>query len=416
VDSSKDLTGLRILPAGPDDIDVLFGVYAELAADGAVEPRPGKELRQTFIEGWIQDRAVYAAQLDGVVAGGYFLRPNFPAFAAHIAQAGYLVSRSHRRRGIGRKLLEHSLQQAAADGYTAMMFNLVMESNPSRRLYESVGFEVIGSIPKVHGSEGALIYWCELAPAGLPIVAVEEHAWDREALRRLRIGDTGVVREGRPLAPVLQHVGQALLDAGGSTEEDLVRRCLAALQERDASGDDVLILELQALLGEPATSEYVPWPLPPVSVLLADLGDFLDGDPLKGDGAIDLRTGDIYSPGFMDYDRPDELDENSESYDPDRWLFFQPESGPGYRDMVDFASELPEGRLRELLFLALEGRGAFRRFRSVFNDEAYAAELTRWTLFRNERQIGRARAWLAQAGYRSHRQSDRNATGLRLVD
>jgi L-amino acid N-acyltransferase YncA len=164
MEPSKDLTSLRIVPAGPSDIDALFGIYAEMAADGGAEPRQGKPLRQTFIEGWVRDRAVYAAHLDGVMAGGYFLRPNFPAFAAHIAQGGYLVARSLRRRGIGRKLVEHSLHQATADGYTAMMFNLVMESNPSRRIYESVGFEVIGSIPNVHGNEGALIYWRELAP------------------------------------------------------------------------------------------------------------------------------------------------------------------------------------------------------------------------------------------------------------
>ena len=243
-----------------------------------------------------------------------------------------------------------------------------------------------------------------------------ELAWDREAVRRLRTGDIDALREGRPLTPVLQHIGQALLDAGSTTDEGLVRRCVPGLQERDATGDDVLVLELQALVGESPRSDYVPWPLAPVPVLLPDLGDFLDGDPLQGDGAIDLQTGFIYPPGILDIDRPDELDEDSESYDPDRWLFFQPESRPGYRDMVDFAADLPDGRLRELLFLALDGRGAFRRFRGVFNDEAYDAELTHWTLFRNEREIGRARAWLAEAGYRSHQQTDRSPTTLRLLD
>jgi GNAT superfamily N-acetyltransferase len=160
----EDITKLRILPAGPSDIDALFGVYAEVTGEGGAEPQQGKSLRDTFNEGWVRERAVYAAHLDGVVAGGYFLRPNFPAFAAHIAQGGYLVSRSLRRRGIGRTLVQHSLRQAIEAGYTAMMFNLVMETNPSRRLYESLGFEVIGSIPNVHGNESALIYWRKLAP------------------------------------------------------------------------------------------------------------------------------------------------------------------------------------------------------------------------------------------------------------
>jgi hypothetical protein len=40
-------------------------------------------------------------------------------------------------------------------------------------------------------------------------------------------GHTDVLLEGRPLAPVLQHVGQALLKAGSTGNEDLVRRCVA---------------------------------------------------------------------------------------------------------------------------------------------------------------------------------------------
>lgn len=160
----RDIGALQIRPAERSDIDALFEVYADVAASGGAEPQQAKPLRDTFIDGWVRDRAVFAADLDGVMAGGYFLRPNFPAFAAHIAQCGYLVAPTMRRRGIGRRLVEHSLQEATLAGYTAMMFNLVMESNPSRRLYESVGFEVIGSIPEVHGSEGALIYWRRLAP------------------------------------------------------------------------------------------------------------------------------------------------------------------------------------------------------------------------------------------------------------
>jgi ribosomal protein S18 acetylase RimI-like enzyme len=108
------------------------------------------------------DRKVFVARRDGAVLGGYFLRSNFPAFAAHIAQGGYLVARGARRQGVGRHLLHHSLAQARQDGFTAMMFNLVMRDNPSRHLYESAGFQVIGTIPDVHADEPALIYWRSL--------------------------------------------------------------------------------------------------------------------------------------------------------------------------------------------------------------------------------------------------------------
>lgn len=227
-----------------------------------------------------------------------------------------------------------------------------------------------------------------------------DELWDRAALRRLRTGETAVLLEGRPLAPVLQHAGQVLLMSGG-TDDDLVRRCVAGLRERDAAGDDILATELQAMLGESVASEHSSWPLTPVPVSLDVLGGCLDGDPLQGGGAVDLVTGNVYPPGSLDTDRPEELDEDNESFDPNRWLYFQPQSGEGYRDMLDFASGLPDGRLREQLSRALEGRGAFRRFRGVLNEEAYAIELTRWTLFHDERELGRARAWLALAGCRS---------------
>jgi L-amino acid N-acyltransferase YncA len=105
---------------------------------------------------------VYAARRSGVTVSGYFLRSNFPAFAAHIAQGGYLVHRDVRGQGIGSRLLAHSIGEAARLGYRAMMFNLVMADNPSRHLYENAGFTVIGEIPRVVGNESGLIYWREV--------------------------------------------------------------------------------------------------------------------------------------------------------------------------------------------------------------------------------------------------------------
>jgi ribosomal protein S18 acetylase RimI-like enzyme len=155
-------TNLIVSLADASDREALFEVFVDVESQGGAVPRRDRPLREVFEDGWLRDRTVYAARRDGQTVGGYFIRSNFPAFAAHIAQGGYLVARDFRRQGIGRALLEHSLAQAASDGYRAMMFNLVMAGNPSRLLYESVGFRVIGEIPQVHGDQDGLIYWRSL--------------------------------------------------------------------------------------------------------------------------------------------------------------------------------------------------------------------------------------------------------------
>jgi len=136
-----------------DDFDALYEMYRQVVDDGGALPQGGAPTRAVFTQGWIRDRAVYVARKADQTVGSYFIRPNFPAFAAHIAQSGYIVDRAARGRGIGRQLLEHSLTEARGLGYTAMMFNLVFETNPSRRLYESVGFQAVGRIPDARHGE-----------------------------------------------------------------------------------------------------------------------------------------------------------------------------------------------------------------------------------------------------------------------
>jgi L-amino acid N-acyltransferase YncA len=156
----RDPVDIRLAEAA--DVDALFEVYRDVVASGGAEPAGGRATREVFVEGWIRGRQVHAARQNEVTVGGYFIRSNFPAFAPHIAQGGYLVARTARGHGVGSYLLGHSLREAARSGYTAMMFNLVQEQNPSRRLYERAGFQVIGRIPRVHGDEDGLIYWRDL--------------------------------------------------------------------------------------------------------------------------------------------------------------------------------------------------------------------------------------------------------------
>ena len=240
----------------------------------------------------------------------------------------------------------------------------------------------------------------------LEVPAVADTGWDTESYRTLNAGKgTVFLLASRPLEPVLQHAGQALLAelaSGSAGAESCARRCARELEERSWEGDRQLALELRHALGEQVTAgEYgVPaWPLDKSAVDLAELAEHLDGDPSQGHGAVDLQAGMVWPAGITDYDPPAELDQDSADYDEARWLYFSPESGPGYRDMVDFTDHVNHEQLRQRLLDALQGPGAFRRFRDVLHS-GHDDALTRWTIFSQERALGRARGWLAQQGYR----------------
>ena len=155
------LAPIEIRPFEEADLQSLFEMYAAVVEDGGAVPANGASM-DVFVEGWIRNRAVFVARSGDQIVGSYFVRSNFPAFAARIAQGGYTVSRSARRQGIGRLMVEDSLCMAKRLGYSAMMFNLVLEGNPSRTLYESLGFTVIGRIPNAKDGEDGIIYWRSL--------------------------------------------------------------------------------------------------------------------------------------------------------------------------------------------------------------------------------------------------------------
>jgi hypothetical protein len=64
-----------------------------------------------------------------------------------------------------------------------------------------------------------------------------------------------------------------------------------------------------------------------------------------------------------------------------------------YGWMVEFAETVADRRLREKLDVALDGRGAFRRFKDVLAD--YPAERERWFAFHDTRLRQAMEEWLA---------------------
>jgi predicted nucleotidyltransferase len=72
------------------------------------------------------------------------------------------------------------------------------------------------------------------------------------------------------------------------------------------------------------------------------------------------------------------------------------DSSEAYRDMEDFIATVKDERMQDRLWQAIEGRGAFRRFKDLLAD--HPRERERWFAFKGERTEKRMLDWLESEG------------------
>ncbi len=137
------------------------------------------------------------------------------------------------------------------------------------------------------------------------------------------------------------------------------------------------------------------------------------GDNMERSGYLDTETGEII-------DMPDDVmravDDGKTGEDLAEWdedlaevaekilgdetnrflLIPKRESGEGYEVMVSFARSVEDRKLKEKLEVALDGKGAFRRFRNVLNQ--HPDELERWYKFKDDYMKDEAVQWLLDNG------------------
>lgn len=146
--------------------------------------------------------------------------------------------------------------------------------------------------------------------------------------------------------------------------------------------------------------------LVPVPVDLEELAEALEGDPLDatGGGIIDLDSGEIFVECVIDYMRDDE---GVDLYETRERILGIDRLGSraAYQDMLDYIDSLADEHLAELLTVAVQGRGAFRRFRDALAKRT--GTLEPYLAFAEERQLRRAAKWLAANGYVSTRPARR---------
>jgi ribosomal protein S18 acetylase RimI-like enzyme len=141
--------GLIIRPAQPTDWNGIWEIFRRVVSKGDTYSYPPDTSESEAKRIWLSPPAVaYIAESNNMLVGTYVLRPNQPGLGSHVANAGYMVHPEAERRGIGRIMCEHSMNEARANGYLAMQFNFVVSTNTRAvKLWERLGFRIVGTIP-----------------------------------------------------------------------------------------------------------------------------------------------------------------------------------------------------------------------------------------------------------------------------
>ncbi|MEU8669622.1 GNAT family N-acetyltransferase [Streptomyces anulatus] len=143
---------MLIREATSEDWPAIWPFFHAIVSAGETLTYP-LDLGEEDAEGWwfvaAPSRVVVAVDDDGTVLGTAKMNRNHMGNGSHIASATYMVDPAHSGRGVGRALCEYSVGWARGEGYRAMQFNAVVESNTHAvKLYRSIGFDVIGTLPE----------------------------------------------------------------------------------------------------------------------------------------------------------------------------------------------------------------------------------------------------------------------------
>ena len=88
------------------------------------------------------------AVADRRVVGSATMGPNRGGPGAHVGTASFMVDPEARGRGVGRVLGDHVVAWHRQQGFRAIQFNAVVETNTvAVRLWQTLGFRIVGTVP-----------------------------------------------------------------------------------------------------------------------------------------------------------------------------------------------------------------------------------------------------------------------------
>jgi RimJ/RimL family protein N-acetyltransferase len=148
----KDGSPIELVLADQNDVDPLHQLYRQIVREGTSYPHERMPEGEEFYEYWFRSKTTVGAYRRGQgqaeMLGAFYLKPNWPGRARHVANAGFIVAPAWRNRGLGWLLGATMLDYARTLGYRSVIFNLVFARNqPALHLWEKLGFRQLAHIP-----------------------------------------------------------------------------------------------------------------------------------------------------------------------------------------------------------------------------------------------------------------------------
>jgi len=140
---------MEIRRATGRDGDAIWKILEPVIRGGDTYTLPQDMNREEALAYWNSaGHEVFAVEENGEILGTYYLRANQKGGGAHVANCGYMTAPWASGRGVARAMCQHSLERAKARDFRAMQFNFVVSNNERAvRLWESMGFEIVGTLP-----------------------------------------------------------------------------------------------------------------------------------------------------------------------------------------------------------------------------------------------------------------------------
>ena len=155
----------------PAIVDIFNATVPTRMSTAVLQPVSVEDRRAWFREHSPERHPLWVAEIDGEIAGWL----SFHSFITRCAYRGTVdvsvyMHEKFRRRGIARALLEEGIARSPSLGITALTGLILGHNTASLRLFEQLGFERWGLLPRVARLDGVerdiVIVGRHIIPAG----------------------------------------------------------------------------------------------------------------------------------------------------------------------------------------------------------------------------------------------------------